>query len=435
VEAFAASGVRLIVTVDTGSTAVAEVAAANDAGIQTVITDHHLLDGVRPEAAALVNPQAGAEEMTPLAGAGVAYKLAQALYAISGGDCPYDLLALAALGTIADSAPLIGENRLIVRLGLEELGRTRHPGLSALLDVSRPGQSSGRPDAELVSFYISPRLNAPGRLGDAEPSLRILTTSSHEEARVLAARLEAANNERRKLGEQLWRDVEKQLERQRGASMVTVRCDGYPAGMLGPLAGKLSEQYRLPAVAYSVTGGVARASMRSVPGFDVHAALSPVSETLTRFGGHAAAAGFMVDEGYVDAVLAELERQASWSLMGMDTEPVLEVDSETPLGDMGASLWDFVGAMEPFGQSNSKPVFVSRGVVPTEVKTIGAGGRHLRMKLEHEGRRVNAIGFGLGQAALGNGRVDVAYELRTDTWNGRIRKELGLLDIRSAQRA
>ena len=176
---------------------------------------------------------------------------------------PYDLLPLAALGTIADSAPLTGENRLITRFGLEELGRTSHPGLQALLEIARPRGASGRPTTELISFYVGPRLNAPGRLGDAEPSLRILTTNSHEEAALLAARLDSANNERKRLSEAVWKEAQSQLND--GATdrkLIAVRCDGFPAGILGPLAGRLSEEHRLPAVAYCVTDGAARASMR-----------------------------------------------------------------------------------------------------------------------------------------------------------------------------
>ncbi len=435
VNSFKEAGVTLIVTVDTGSTAVEEVTAAKAQGIETIITDHHLLDGDSPDAIALVNPQSDAIA-APLTGAGVAFKLAQAVFALANEDMPYDLLTLAALGTIGDSAPLTGENRLITRFGLEELGRTRHPGLQALLDMSRPPSAGGRPTTELIAFYVSPRLNAPGRLGDAEPSLRILTTSSHEEASLLAARLDSANNERRRLSEEVWKSAQSQINGDAvsdGKNLIAVRCDGYPAGVLGPLAGRLSEEYRLPALAYAVTDGFARASMRSVPGFDVHAALTPLTETLVRFGGHAAAAGFTVESGYLGAVLAELERSAAWSMMGHDPEPVIEIDAETRLADMGASMWDFISVMEPFGAANSKPVFMSRGVVPSEVKTIGATGKHLRMTLEDDGRRVGAIGFNLGDATLGRGKVDIVYELRNDSWRGRVRKELGLLDIRPSQ--
>lgn len=434
VKSFKEAGVTLIVTVDTGSTAVDEVVAAKAEGIETIITDHHLLDGNLPEAIALVNPQSDAIA-APFTGAGVAFKLAQAVFALADIDMPYELLSLAALGTIGDSAPLTGENRIITRFGLEELGRTRHPGLQALLDLSRPPSAGGRPTTELISFYVSPRLNAPGRLGDAEPSLKILTTNSQEEATLLAARLDSANNERRRLSEEVWQLAQTQMNGSNGDSgdeknLIAIRCDGYPAGVLGPLAGRLSEEHRRPAVAYTVTDGVARASMRSVPSFDVHAALTPLSDLLVRFGGHAAAAGFTVESGYLDAVLAELERSAAWSMMGRDPVPTLEIDAETRLADMGASMWDFVSAMEPFGAANRKPLFMSRGVMPSEVKTIGATGKHIRMKLEDDGRKVDAIGFNLGDAPLGRGRVDIVYELRNDTWRGRIRKELGLLDIR-----
>jgi single-stranded-DNA-specific exonuclease len=434
VNSFADAGVKLIVTVDTGSTAVEEVAAARAAGIDTIITDHHLLDGQLPLAIALVNPQAAADA-TPLTGAGVAFKLSQAVFILADEDMPSDLVALAALGTIGDSGPMTGENRLITRFGLEELGRTHHPGLQALIDSARPPSASGRPDTELISFYVGPRLNAPGRLGDAQPSLSILTTLSHDEAASLVARLDSANNERKRLSEAVWKVAQTQINGDGSAdrNLIAVRCDGFPAGVLGPLAGRLAEQYRLPAAAYTITDGVARASMRSVPGFDLHAALAPLAGSLVRFGGHAAAAGFTVETGSLDAVLAELQRAAAWSMMGREPDPVIEIDAETPLSEMGASMWDFIAAMEPFGVANRKPVFLSRGVTPSEVKTIGAGGKHLRMSLEYDGRRVSAIGFGLGDAALGRGLVDIAYELRSDTWRGRVRKEIGLLDIRPSR--
>ncbi len=436
VQSFKDAGVGLIVTVDTGSTAVDEVAAAKSLGIETVITDHHLLDGQLPEAVALVNPQSDAIA-APLTGAGVAFKLAQAVFALADTDMPYDLISLAALGTIGDSAPLTGENRLITRFGLEELGRTRHPGLQALLDIARPPAAGGRPTTELIAFYVSPRLNAPGRLGDAEPSLSILTTNDHAEANVLAARLDSANNERRKLSEEVWKSALAQIE-DRGSggmnsNLIAVRCDGFPAGILGPLAGRLSEEYDSPAVAYAVNNGIARASMRSIPGFDVHAALVPLGESLVRFGGHAAAAGFTVESAYLDAVLAEIDRATAWSLMGRSPEPVISIDAEARLADMGASMWDFVSVMEPFGAANKKPVFMSRGVMPSEVKTIGSTGKHLRMTVEDDGRRVGAIGFGLGNVSLGRGPVDIVYELRNDTWRGRVRKELGLLDVRPSR--
>lgn len=435
VEAFKDAGVGLIVTVDTGSTAIQEVAAAKSIGIDTVITDHHLLDVDRPNAHAIVNPQSQVDA-APITGAGVAFKLAQAVFALANQDLPYDLISLAALGTIGDSAPLTGENRIITRFGLEELGRTRHPGLQALLDIARPPSAGGRPTTELISFYVSPRLNAPGRLGDAGPSLRILTTTDHVEASVLAARLDSANNERRKLSEEAWKSALSQIgkssEANTDSNLITVRCDGFPAGILGPLAGRLSEEYAAPAVAFAVTDGIARASARSVPGFDLHGALTPLSSSLVRFGGHAAAAGFTVEAGYLDAVLAELDRSAAWALMGRPAEAVIDIDAEVRLADLGASIWDFASCMEPFGPANDKPVLMSRGVMPSEVKTIGSTGKHLRMTVGDDGRKVGAIGFGLGANSLGNGLVDIVYELRSDTWRGRVRKELGLLDIRPA---
>ena len=436
IESFRAAGVKLIITVDTGTTATAEIAAARAAGIDTVITDHHLPDGELPDAVALVNPNLpGDDESTNLAGAGVAFKLAQSLCLAAGRELPSAFLALAALGTIADAAPLTGENRVLVRSGLEELGRTTHAGLQALLARSRSRGSFGRPDTELVAFQIAPRLNAPGRLGDAEPSLQILTTDDPVEAEILAARLDSANDERRRLSELLWKEVERQL-RDRGtdSSVLSVSCSGYPAGLLGPLAGRLCERYGKPAIAYVEVDGFARASVRSTPGFDIHGALAPLGGQLVRFGGHARAAGFTVAMGYLDAVLGEVERTAAWAnLRGPETPP-LKADAEATLDGLGASMWDFVRRMEPFGEANPQPLFIARSLSPVSVKTVGAQGKHLRLTLEQGGKRVDAIGFGLGSTSLGDGRVDAAFELRSDSWNGRIRYELGLRDVQPARR-
>lgn len=431
IEAFVSAGVKLLITVDTGTTAIDEVRAARQAGIETIITDHHLTDGDLPAALAIVNPHLASEAGTEFSGSGVAFKLAQAVCSLAGVDWPGPIIALAALGTIADSAPLTGENRTIVREGLEELGRTRHAGLRALLECSRPRGSHGRPDTELISFYVAPRLNAPGRLGDAEPSMRILTTDDPNEAAILASRLDSLNNERKRLGEQAWEAAMSQLARLGTDEPVTVvRCDGFPAGLLGPLAGRLCDRYGRPAIAYAVDDGIARASARSLPAFDIHASLQPHGAELERFGGHARAAGFTVRLDRLNGLVDSIRGRAAWAMMGAGSGPVLDIDAEAPLESIGASMWDFVKVMEPFGEANTQPLLVSRGLSPTNVRTIGRDAKHLRITLECNGRKADAIGFGLGEADLGRGNVDVVYSLRTDNWNGQVRKELQLRDIR-----
>lgn len=467
VRALCEAGVKLMVTVDTGSTDVAEIAAARAGGMATIITDHHLPGpggaGAWPDAVAIVNPhraggagtlrpglvQDQADGKTtsfdssrtapPLSGAGVALKLAQAACSLAQVTVPEEALALAALGTIADSVPLRGDNRVIVRFGLEALGKTRHAGLRALLDHSRAQASAGRPDTELVSFQLAPRLNSAGRLGDAGPSLRLLTTADAVEADALASRLDALNQERRRLSEAAWDEARGQLQvMDASAPVIVVRCDSVPPGLLGPLAGRLCELHGRPAIAVGAFTGpqasaadrAVKASARSTPGFDIHAAVAAQSGLLERFGGHARAAGFTVQEGNLAAVLEGIRRQAAWSALGAPARPEVEADCDARLEELGVSLWDFVEAMAPFGEGNPAPLLISRRVQPLQVRTMGATGRHLRVTLEENGRTFDAVGFGLGGAPLGSGTVDIAYGLRTAIWQGRVRRELDLKAVR-----
>jgi single-stranded-DNA-specific exonuclease len=456
VRALCEAGVKLMVTVDTGSTDVAEIAAARAAGMATIITDHHLAGpesaGGWPDAVAIVNPHRAAREgpqpsgnlraAPPLSGAGVALKLAQAACLVAQIPAPEDAMALAALGTIADSVPLRGDNRIIVRFGLEALGKTRHAGLRALLDHSRAQGAGGKPDTGLVSFQLAPRLNSAGRLGDAGPSLRLLTTADPGEAEALASRLDALNKERQRLSEVAWEEARGQLEvMDAGAPVIVVRCDSVPQGLLGPLAGRLCEIHRRPAIAIGAlpkpqagpADRAVRASARSTPEFDIHAAVAAQAGLLERFGGHARAAGFTVQEENLPAVLEGIRRQAAWTALAASASggrPEIEADCDARLEELGVSLWDFVEAMAPFGEGNPAPLLISRRVQPLQVRTMGATGKHLRITLEDNGRAFDAVGFGLGGALLGSGTVDVAYGLRTSIWNGRVRLELDLKAVR-----
>ncbi len=441
IAAFKDAGVRLMITVDTGTTAVDEITEAKSAGIDTIVTDHHV-PGTNfethqraslPPAVAIINPHlSGISDRAPLSGAGVAYKLALAACAYVGRTISDDAIALAALGTIADSAPLSGDNRIIVKFGLDQLGKTRHPGLRALLDHSRHRGNDGKPDTELVSFYIAPRLNSAGRLGDAGPSLRLLTTKDGDEAQALATRLDGLNTQRQRLGERAWQDVQPQIKALgMDAPLISVRCD-MPPGLLGPLAGKLCETYARPAIASTSFGGVVRASARSTSAFDIHAAVATQSRLLLRFGGHARAAGFSVKDEDLSTVIAQVTQLAAWSSISNPAEIELIADADARIEDLNSALWDFVELLSPFGEGNPAPVFLSRGVRPTQLKRMGADGKHVRMTVGAGGRQVDAIGFGFGDAVDGLDSVDIAYSLRKNLWNGRVRRELQLVAVRPA---
>jgi single-stranded-DNA-specific exonuclease len=432
IDSFHDAGVTLITTVDTGSTAVEEIAYAKQLGIDTVVTDHHLIETDRPDAVAIVNPHTGSDEYEKVdySGAGVAFKLAEALSETAGRGVPTELLPLAALGTIADIVPLVSENRVLVREGLRLLGQTELPGLRALLDISRTPGASGRPTAELISYYVAPRLNAPGRMGDAEPSLELLITDDASEAQALAERLDSDNTRRRTLSQEAWDHVADQFNVGSDDPIVAVNCDGFPMGLLGPLAGRLNEFTGKPAVAYQVVDGFARASCRSNTVLDLHAALSNHSDKFDRFGGHARAAGFSIRHEQLADLLEDLRSRAAWGMLGAPPLPTLHADVEVELEELTLATWNFVSSMEPFGEANREPVLVTYGAVPLDVRTVGVGGKHLKISFDADGRRVDSIGFGLGDRPLGPGPVDIVYQLRSEVWRGRTRYQLGLRDIR-----
>ncbi len=429
----AADGVSLVLTVDTGSNDTDEIAFAASIGVDVIVTDHHIVETPPQRAWAVVNPQLsdnGAGD--GLTGAGVAFKLAHALYIRAGRNWPSHVIALAALGTVADVGPLKGENRIIVSEGLRQLKNTAHAGLSALLALAHP--NGGDLDTETLSFNVIPRLNAPGRLGEAGPSLNLLTADDPAEALMLAQQVDQMNTERRRLSQEAWDTAGKELagDGSNGAlpAALIVRSTQFRAGILGPLAGRLCGEHGRPAIAIAIGETHARASVRSTDAFDAHAALSLVAGRFEQWGGHARAAGFTVRNEHLDEVLDVFLDQAAKAATNRDNVPAIRADAEIGLSDLGPATWDFVKTLGPFGEENPAPVFVTRNLTPVRVRTMGAGGRHLRMTLEHDRETRDAIGFGLGSAPLGGGTVDVIYSLRTSVWRGRTRQEMHLLDVR-----
>jgi single-stranded-DNA-specific exonuclease len=352
------------------------------------------------------------------------------MYTRSGLNWPGHVIALAALGTVADVGPLKGENRVIVSEGLRQLGTTNHAGLSALLEKAHP--NGGDLDTEVLSFNVIPRLNAPGRLGEAGPSLNLLTANDHAEALALARQVDEVNTERRRLSQDAWDAARIELGEGVMPAALVVKSTEFRTGILGPLAGRLSGEYGRPAIAITLGKTHARASARSPESVDIHAAFAAVSDRFEQWGGHARAAGFTVANDRLDEVLDAI--QASVAAVGVDPgdTPALQADAEIGFSELGRPTWDFVKALGPYGEENPAPVFVTRNLNPVQVRTMGAGGRHLRMALSDEGESWDAVGFGLGNAPLGGGTVDAIYSLRTNTWRGRTRQELHLLDVRAS---
>jgi len=430
-------GVSLVITVDTGSNDQEEVSHAASIDIDVIVTDHHIVEPGLKRPLALVNPHLGSDGTgNGLTGAGVAFKLAQALYSRSDLNWPGHVIALAALGTVADVGPLRGENRIIVSEGLKQLASTNHAGLSALLSKAHP--NGGDLDTEALSFNIIPRLNAPGRLGEAGPSLNLLTANDPTEALVLAGQIDEKNSERRRLSQEAWDTALGELGEQVLKPALIVKSTAFRPGILGPLAGRLSGEHGCPAIAISIGKTHARASARSPETVDIHAVLATVSKWFDQWGGHARAAGFTVAIEHLDEVIDGIQKSVGAVINNTGDMPAIEADAEIGFDELGPSIWNFVKVLGPYGEKNPTPVFVTRNLQPVQVRTMGTEGRHLRLVLSDGNnpdlRTWDAIGFGLGKAPLGGGTVDAIYSLRTNTWRGRTKQELHLLDVRPSGR-
>ena len=428
-----AQGVTTMVTVDCGTTAVDEVDLASALGIDTIVTDHHSLSGRLPYASAVVNPKREESEYPylGLTGAGLSYKLVEALWADLGKPLPEHLLEIAALGTVADVGPLTGENRYIVKRGLELLNSTCHPGIEAL--IARCRLEKGKIDSRDVSFSLVPRLNASGRLGDANLSLHLLTATTKEKAVSLADKLEQANERRRELSQLAYRQAMEQVESNgsSAAPVIFVEHREWLPGILGLVAGRLSEAFHRPVAAVAVGPQVSRASMRSIPEFDVVEALGLVEDRLVRYGGHPAAAGFTVPTHALDDLKAEMGDIASSQISAASAVPSIEIDCEAPPDIVDRASLDFIESLAPFGEGNPAPVLMTRGMRVSESRTVGRTKAHLKMSLVHGGRMWEAIAFNQADRAISAGDVvDAVYNVGLNEWGGVARMELRVLDVR-----
>ncbi len=436
---FHEQGVKVVITVDTGIAAFKEVEYANKVlGIRTVITDHHVPQGDHlPNAAAIVNRHLSDDpRLADFCGAATAFKLALALLAEADQPPAPELIPLAAVGTLADQTELSGDNRIIVREGLKMLDNSAPPGLIELTRlVMNQIRHNGPFDAEFVTFQLAPRLNAPGRLDSADPSLQLLIATDIYQAMQLASLLDDANRKRRSVAEKAWRASQPKIDAalSDGQNVMPIEVDAtLPMGVLGPLAGNASDYAASPAFAYQIVDGIARASARSVPGFDIHQALEAIANKLLRFGGHAAAAGFAVEADLIPEVTAHLETQMSWSSLSStaDERVIKTADAELSPSQLGPSLWEFVNLMAPFGSGNPEPRFLIRNAETANINYMGRNQDHVRLNLKDDtGRSFRAVGFGMADSLPPTRIVDAVVSLKTDYYRGVRRNELRLHDI------
>ena len=434
VDAIAESGASVIITVDCGITSGDEVRQAKQLGIDVILTDHHAPMGAPPEAFATVAPTS-AYPFPFLTGAGLAFKLVQAIYQRLESPVPAGALELASLGTVADMAPLLGENRAIATLGLEKLRETERPGLLALLSAAGVDRESL--DHESIPFIIAPRLNAAGRMDSAELAFSLLTEEDPLVVQELATRIEALNRERRSLTQELVDEGMRLAAEQvaEGQRLLFLVGEQFNPGVSGLVAGRLVERYSRPAVVVAVDGDVARASGRSVPDYHLAQALSECGELFLHYGGHPAAAGFVARTDDLDAIRQSLQASARERLRDATLEPRLRIDAEADFADIPGKTMDFIRRLAPYGQENPPPAFMARGVQATSRQRMGTQGQHMRLQLRQNGTTWEAVAFNQSwpEDVAERGRIDVVYTPEVNTFNGRTRLQMRLLDLRAAE--
>jgi single-stranded-DNA-specific exonuclease len=436
------AGAGVILTGDCGIVAHDAVDRARRLGMDVIVTDHHTPGPTLPGAAAVVNPNRGDCRYPDkgLAGVGVAYKVCCALAAELGfpEDRLHSFLDLVAVATIADLAPLTGENRALVRWGLRVLVQTPNPGLRALLR-STGLADRGEISASQVGFILAPRINAVGRMGEALRGVRLLTTDDPGEAAEIAELLETENRSRQAVDGQTLAEAMRMLdrsydpERDRG---VVLAGEGWHPGVIGIVASRVVERIHRPTVMIALNGSEeGKGSARSIAGFHLYDALRDCSEHLTRFGGHRYAAGCSIRRERVDSFRGAFDARARAVLAEDLLVPEVRIDLEVALPEVDGNLYRLLRHAGPFGMGNPTPVFAARRVGVTGYpKVVGQG--HLKLVLAGEGATLEAIGFGmadrLDDPALARGPVDVAFRLEENHWNGRARLQAKLVDLRPA---
>ncbi len=435
VDALARQGARLLVAVDCGVTAVAAAEVARVAGLDLIILDHHEPVGPLPHAAAIVDPKRQPFDLNAdYCAAGLAYQTCRGLYAAIGErDLPDGLIALAALGTVADAVRLADDNRIIVATGMERLGRPSVPGLDALTGVAGVHPPLRVRD---LSHGLAPRLNAAGRLAHASSAVRLLTTDDAGEAEELAAVLDRLNRKRRALCDEVLADAIEEIERtglDRAPAIVLARRGWHP-GVIGIVASQLVERYYRPTVLIALEDGIGRGSARSIRPLHLVDALRVVATHLAAYGGHAMAAGLTLDAEGVREFGEAFRREVDQRLRPEDLEPAVAVDAEVSLEAVTPHLAGELARLAPFGSGNPEPVFLTRGLRAVGTRLVGDGA-HLRLVVSDGASTAEAIAFRGGDRvellAFTQARLDLAYTVEMDRWRDDERLQLVVADLQT----
>ncbi len=432
-----AQGVSLIVTVDTGITAVNEVEYARSQGIDVVVTDHHEPANAIPNAHAIINPkQPGCDYGGELSGVGVAFKFAQGLYRVLNQDERelHEHLDLVALGTSADIVPLVGENRILTKFGIRQIGRTTKPGLKSLQFVS--GLIGKEIGTGQVVFILAPRINALGRLGDARQAIRLLSTRDEKLAAQIARKLDEENRRRKQIDEQTLEEALAQMSEVVDLAndhAIVLSAEGWHQGVIGIVASRLVERFHLPTVMIAVVNGEGKGSARSIPGFHLCEALKDCEDLLIRYGGHKYAAGLSIAAENIPEFRRRFIDASQKYLSSDDIVPKLFIDLQIELSEIDDNFMQAIEAFSPFGPQNMRPIFLTRNCeVLGNPYTVG--NNHLKMKVRKGNSVFDVIGFGFGDYArqiVDRGSlVDLVYAVEYNTYNGVTQPQIRLRDIK-----
>ncbi|MGQ9493593.1 MAG: single-stranded-DNA-specific exonuclease RecJ [Anaerolineae bacterium] len=440
-ETLARQGIQVVVTVDCGVRSVKEAEFASSQGLDLIITDHHALGSELPPAVAVIDPRREDERypFKQFAGVGLAFKLAQALLRAErqvpiskASTLPEeeDLLDLVALGTVADLAPLIGENRALVYRGLEQLKKAQRPGIAAMLEEA--GLQPEQVDATAIGFVLGPRLNAAGRLDTAMASYKLLTTSSTDEAVLLAQQLGTQNRERQQRMNEMVEKARQEVLALGDNLIYILASSDYTVGIAGLVASRIMEEFYRPTLVIALEEQQSKGSARSISAFHITKALDECQDLLVKHGGHAVAAGFTIHNDKLDALRARLHEIASKQLTPQDLVPSLKIDAALPLNKANGETLALIEGLQPFGVGNPKPTFVSYNVRVRECRPINSERAGLKLKLSDGIAVWDAIAF--QEIAAGNlsDYIDVVYTLQSNTWHDRKWLELVVKDLRPA---
>ena len=434
IKKIADEGVNLIITVDCGISGIEEVNYANSLGLEVIVTDHHEVGEVLPNAIAVVDAKRkdSTYPFRELAGVGVGFKLIQAIaQRLELEEKEYlKYLDIVCIGTISDIVPLVDENRVIAKLGLKLVEVTKNVGLKALLEAS----GYKKIDSFTVSFGLAPRINACGRMGKEKEALNLFLTQDENEAKKIALRLNEYNKERQDIEKRIYEDAVNKIEKSETDKQVLVLgSENWHHGVIGIVASKITDLYFKPSILICFEEDEGKGSGRSIPGFDLYESLTNCSENLEKFGGHSMAVGVTLKKENFEKFKEEFEKYAQNSNI-CDIIPIIKIDEEITLEDINIKAVEELNMLEPFGEANKMPLFMYKNLKIHSIRTLSEG-KHIKLTLKDNNFYIDSIGFNLGHLAeeyqIGD-KVDVVGSLEINRFNGRESVQINLKDLRKS---